>query len=118
MGIIELEGMHFYAYHGFYESERVAGNEFRVDVTIETDCSLAAKSDNLEDALNYQTVFDRVKEEMQAKSNLLEHLANRILDALFNEFPASQYIKVKVSKLNPPMGGQVEKASITLERNK
>lgn len=117
-GIIELEGMHFYAYHGFYESERVAGNEFLVDVTLEADCSLAAKSDNLEDTLNYQAVFDRVKQEMQVKSHLLEHVANRILDALFIEFPASQHIKVKVSKLNPPMGGQVEKASITLELNK
>ncbi len=116
MGIIELEGMHFYAYHGFFESERIAGNEFLVDVFIKTDCSLAAKSDNLEDALNYQAVFDLVKEEMQIKSHLLEHVANRILEALYSEFPASQHIKVKISKLNPPMGGQVEKASITLER--
>lgn len=116
MGTIELEGMHFYAYHGFFESERIAGNEFLVDVLIKTDCSLAANSDNLEDALNYQAVFDLVKEEMQIKSHLLEHVAKRIIDALYREFPASQHIKVKVSKLNPPMGGQVEKASITLER--
>ncbi len=116
MGIIELEGMHFFAYHGFYESERMAGNEFTVDVTIETDCSLAAQSDNLDDALNYQSVFDLVKQEMQVKSFLLEHVAGRILDALHEAFPGVQHIKVKVAKLNPPMGGEVEKASITLAR--
>lgn len=116
MGIIELEGMHFYAYHGFFESERIAGNEFIVDVTIKTDCSLAAESDNLEDALNYQLVFDLVKKEMQVTSHLLEHVAKRILNALWGEFPAALHIKVKVSKLNPPMGGQVKRASITLEQ--
>ena len=118
MGIIELEGMRFYAWHGYYESERIIGNEFLVDVTIETDCSLAAKSDKLEDALNYQAVFDLVKKEMQVISHLLEHVANRILDTLFMEFPKVQGIKVKISKLNPPMGGQVEKASITMWRKK
>ncbi len=116
MGIIELEGMHFFAYHGFYESERVAGNEFIVDVTIETDCSPAAKSDNLEDALNYQLVYDLVKREMEVKSHLLEHVANRIVDALYNQFKKVQSIKVKVSKMNPPMGGQIKKASVTLMR--
>ena len=115
-GIIELEGMNFFAYHGYYESERMAGNEFTVDVTIETDCSPAAKSDNLEDALNYQLVYDVVKQQMQIKSHLLEHVAGRILDALCNEFTKVQRIKVKVSKMNPPMGGEVKKASITLQR--
>ncbi|MGC9355356.1 MAG: dihydroneopterin aldolase, partial [Mariniphaga sp.] len=54
MGIVEIEGMRFYAYHGHFEAERVVGNEFQVDVQLETDCEAAATSDNLEDALNYQ----------------------------------------------------------------
>jgi dihydroneopterin aldolase len=116
MGIIEIEGMRFYAYHGHFEAERVVGNEFQVDVQLETDCEPAAASDNLEDALNYQAVYDLIKREMQLKSQLLEHVAGRILDALFNEFPSIQKAKIKVSKLNPPMGGQIEKASVTLMR--
>jgi len=116
MGVIEIEGMHFYAYHGHFEAERVVGNEFRVDVTLETDCLKAAASDNLEDALNYQAVYDLIKQEMLVKSHLLEHVAGRILDALFNEFPSIQKAKIKVSKINPPMGGQIEKASVTLKR--
>jgi|SRR5690554_1020988 len=116
MGIVEIEGMRFYAYHGHFEAERVVGNEFLVDVGIETECAAAAASDNLEDALNYQAVYDLVKREMQVKSHLLEHVAKRILDALYAEFSAIEKAKVKVSKLNPPMGGQIEKASVTLVR--
>jgi 7,8-dihydroneopterin aldolase/epimerase/oxygenase len=116
MGIVEIEGMHFYAYHGHFEAERIVGNEFLVDVWLKTNCSEAAVTDNLEDALNYQAVYDLVKKEMQVKSHLLEHVAGRILDALAAEFPSIQKAKIKVSKLNPPMGGQIEKASVTLIR--
>lgn len=116
MGIVELEGMHFYAYHGHFEAERIVGNEFLVDVSLETDCLKAAASDNLEDALNYQAVYDIVKQVMHEKSHLLEHVAGRILDTLFTEFSSIQKAKVKISKLNPPMGGQIEKASVSLFR--
>ncbi len=113
-GIIEIEGMKFYAYHGYFESERIVGNEFVVDISIETDCSAAAASDSLEDALNYQSVYDLVKREMQVKSFLLEHVAGRILITLQTEFPNIQNARIKVSKVNPPMGGEVENASVTL----
>ncbi|SHF03000.1 dihydroneopterin aldolase [Mariniphaga anaerophila] len=116
MGIVEIEGMRFYAYHGHFEAERIVGNEFLVDVSLEADCSAAADSDNLEDALNYQAVYDLVKREMQVKSHLLEHVAGRILDALYIQFPSIEKARIKVSKLNPPMGGQIEKASVTLFR--
>ncbi len=118
MCIIELEGLHFYAFHGYYESERIIGNEFVVNVSVETDCTLAGQTDQLEDALNYQQVYDVVKKEMGIKSNLLEHVAQRILDSLWKSFPGLESIAVKVTKLNPPMGGEVEKASVTLRQRK
>lgn len=118
MGIIELEGLHFYAYHGYYESERIIGNEFVVNVSVETDCTLAGQTDQLEDALNYQQVYDIVKKEMGIKSNLLEHVAQRIVDSLRKSFPEVESIMVKVTKLNPPMGGEVAKASVTLRQRK
>jgi 7,8-dihydroneopterin aldolase/epimerase/oxygenase len=116
MGIVEIEGMHFYAYHGHYEEERIAGNQFLVDVMLETDCAPAAASDDLDDAVNYQAVYDCIKVEMQKSSHLLEHVAQRILDALFMEFPSIHKAKVKVSKLNPSMGGEIDKVSVTLSR--
>lgn len=116
MGIIEIEGMEFYAYHGHFAEEQIVGNRFIVHLTLATDCEKAAQSDDLEDALNYQTLYLIVKEEMQIKSRLLENVAGRILDRLFNSFDGIENAKVKISKLNPPMGGQIEKVSVTLER--
>jgi len=116
MGVIELEGMEFYAYHGHFAKEQIVGNRFIVDLTLFTDCTMAAKSDELIDALNYQSAYLIVKEEMQIKSHLLEHVAERILKHLYVDFETIEKAKIKISKLNPPMGGQIEKVSVTLER--
>lgn len=114
MGQIELEGMEFYACHGYYPSEKKIGAKFIVNLTITTDCEKAGRSDKLEDTLNYQKAYQLVKEEMAITSDLLEHVATRILDRLYHEIPEIKQAKVKISKMNPPMGGQIEKVSFTL----
>ncbi len=116
MGLIRIEQMEFYSFHGCYEEERIVGNRFMVDLELETDCSEPAKTDNIRDALNYQTAYDLVKEEMKSKSYLLEHIAGRILDRLFTEFSRLERASVKVTKLNPPMGGKIKAVSVELER--
>jgi len=114
--MIEIEGMEFYAYHGHFSAEQVVGNRFIVNLTLITDCSKAAQSDDLADALDYQIACGVVQEEMQIKSHLLEHVAQRILDRLYVECPSIEKAKIKISKLNPPMGGEIEKVSVTLEQ--
>ena len=116
MGIIQIEGMLFYAFHGHYEVEQLVGNEYRIDIKIKTDCEKAADTDNLEDAMNYQTIYKIIQKEMDFTSKLLENVAGRILDALYLEFAQIQKIKLKISKLNPSMGGEIEKVSIILKR--
>lgn len=116
MAIIELENMEFYSYHGCFKEEQVVGNHFIIDLSIETDTTLAQQSDNLHDTVNYQAVYNLVRKEMEKKSKLLEHVAERILTALFANFKTITSIKVKVSKVNPPMGGKVQKVSVTLNR--
>jgi dihydroneopterin aldolase len=116
MSLIEIEGMKFYAFHGHFESEQIVGNDFLVNLRIETDCSKAAHSDNLNDALNYQTAYEIVKKEMEITSHLLENVAKRILDNLHGHFATIAKAEVKISKMNPPMGGQIEKVSVTLSR--
>ncbi len=114
--MIEIEGMEFYAFHGYYPSERQIGNRFVVSLSIKTDCSISGKSDRLEDALNYQEVYNLVKKEMNTPSNLLEHVCTRILDALYASFPCIEQATVKLSKINPPMGGRIEKVSVSLTK--
>ncbi|WP_159518737.1 dihydroneopterin aldolase [Sunxiuqinia indica] len=116
MGQIDLEGLEFYAYHGHYPIEKEVGNKFIVNVSIETDCEAAGKSDRLEDALDYQKVYELIKQEMAITSDLLENVATRILNQLYAGFSVIEHARVKISKMNPPMGGQIEKVSVTLSR--
>jgi dihydroneopterin aldolase len=108
--------MEFYSFHGHFKEERIVGNKFIVNVTIETDMKLPAASDNLKDAVNYQRVYDIVKAQMEMKSHLLEHIAGRILDAIYSEMTGIEKVTVKVSKMNPPMGGKIGSVSIMLTR--
>lgn len=111
-----LEGMEFYAYHGCFKEEQLIGNRFIVDLEVEVETSGAEVSDRLHDTVNYQAVYQKVKEAMEHKSHLLEHLAGRILDNIREEFPGIGYMKLKVSKMNPPMGGRMKCVSISIER--
>ena len=116
MGKILIERMEFYAFHGHYQEEQIVGNRFLVDLEIDADMTKPAASDNLEDAVNYQVAYKLVKQEMKKKSSLLENIARRILDAVFDEFPDIGEAKVTIRKMNPPMGGQMRAVSVTLER--
>ncbi len=116
MGFIVIENMEFYSFHGHFKEERIVGNKFLVDLTIETDMKVPAESDNLKDAVNYQRVYELVKQQMELKSHLLEHIAGRILDAIYAEIEGINRVTVKVSKMNPPMGGKIKSVSVVMER--
>lgn len=115
-GVIEIEEMEFYAFHGCYKEEQIVGNRFLVDLTFETDVYAATESDSIEDTISYLEVYTIVDEQMKITSHILEHVAQRIIDAITERFsPLLTHIKVKVSKCNPPLGGHVKKVSVTLE---
>jgi 7,8-dihydroneopterin aldolase/epimerase/oxygenase len=116
MGLILIENMEFYAFHGHFKEEQIVGNKFLVDLTIETDMSIPSKSDSLKDAVNYQKAYQLVKAEMEKKSYLLENIAGRILDALYLEMSGIKKATIKVSKMNPPMGGKIGSVSVVMER--
>ena len=116
MGLIQIENMEFYSFHGHFKEERIVGNKFLVDLTIETDMTIPAESDNLKDAVNYQRAYEIVKQQMNMKSYLLEHIAGCILDAIYAEMEGIKKVTVKVSKMNPPMGGKIGSVSVILSR--
>lgn len=115
-GIIEIENMEFYAYHGCFEEEAIVGNKFLVNLTIEMNPDVPAQTDSINDAVNYQLAYFIVKREMAIRSHLLEHVGGRIVDALYKELAGIQKVAVKVSKMNPPMGGPIQKVSVTVVR--
>jgi len=116
MSLIQLEGMEFFSYHGCFKEEQVIGTKFIVDLLIEIDTIEAEKEDDLTKTLNYLTVYQLVKGQMAIKSKLLENIAKRILDELYLKFPEIKFAKVKVSKINPPLGGKLNSVSLTLSR--
>jgi 7,8-dihydroneopterin aldolase/epimerase/oxygenase len=116
MGVIELENMEFFAFHGCFREEQVVGNSFMVNVRLEGNYSIPSDSDNIADAVNYQIIFNLVKEQMATTSHLLEHVAKRILDAIYETYPDLEKASVKISKVNPPLGGQTKQVSVTLSR--
>ncbi len=116
MSLIKLEGMEFFAYHGCFKEEQIIGTKFRVDLTIETDVEQAAIHDDLHLTINYLSVYQMVKKQMEIKSKLLENVGKRILDELYNQFQGVIKAEVKVSKLNPPLGGKLDCVSLTFSR--
>jgi len=113
-GRIILEGLEFHAYHGVYPHERDSGNWFEVDIAIETDFSDGARTDELSGTVNYETLFRIIKEEMEKPSKLLETVAAGIADNVLLQLPKVTSVELKISKLNPPIGGKCRKAAISL----
>ncbi|MCW3083144.1 MAG: dihydroneopterin aldolase [Bacteroidetes bacterium] len=114
MNTILVEGINIYAHHGCLEEEGRIGCNYVVDVTMETDFTEAAKTDDLTKTIDYVIVYNIVKAEMAIRSKLIEHVGQRIVDTLKKEFAAIKVLSVKVSKINPPMHGHVDKVSVVI----
>ena len=115
MALITINDMRFYAHHGCFDQERVIGTHFRVDLSFTTDTSKAEMSDNIVDTVSYLDVYQVVKAEMMTPSHLLEHVARRVGERVLADFSSVDTVNVKVSKLNPPLGGQMDSVSVTLD---
>lgn len=115
---IELTGMRFHAFHGCLAAEREKGNLFIVDFKCGYDIGKAACSDDLADTLDYGEIYDIVAREMAVPSNLLEHVAGRIVDAIRSAHPEIESFSVSVSKQNPPVAGEAGWSKVTIRSEK
>jgi dihydroneopterin aldolase len=118
MGSIKVSGIKLYAYHGCMPEEEIIGRWYEVDVEAQVDTSAAEKSDKLSDTVNYAIIVDIVRREMNVRSKLVEHVVRRIIDSLLKEFLLIEEVKVKVSKLNPPVKGEVDRFSVELKQKR
>lgn len=116
MGVIKLKNIRVFAYHGCLAEEGKIGSDYRVDLKVYADLSHSAKTDKLADTVDYVHLNRIVKQEMAIRSKLLEHVAERILKRIMEELIMVQKAKVDVSKINPPIGGNV--AMVTVSRSK
>ncbi len=102
---IELRNLTFHARHGLLPEERLLGNSFTVDLTLDVDISHAVTTEQLIGKINYAEVYKVVSDEMKIPSLLLEHVCGRIGTALLHHFPTLQQVQVSVTKHNPPIEG-------------
>ena len=115
MGIIKLKNIRTYSYHGCLIEEGKIGSDYTVNLEVKTDLRKSSITDDLKDTVDYVLLNRIVVEEMAIRSDLLEHVAHRILTRIFEEIPEISRIVVAVSKLNPPIGGDVESVTIEME---
>jgi 7,8-dihydroneopterin aldolase/epimerase/oxygenase len=116
MGTIALEGLEFFAYHGFYKEERKVGNKYSVDIKVELDFSEAARKDALSETLDYEALYKLIQQVMQKPAKLLEHIAHEIIGQTYIQFHNVKAMEVSVAKHNPPVGGVCKWAKVTLKK--
>lgn len=118
MGVIKLKNIRTFSYHGCLIEEGKIGSDYTVDLEIKTDLQRSAKTDKLADTVDYVLLNRIVVEEMAIRSELLESVAQRIIDRILSELPTVKKVIVAVSKLNPPIGGDVEAVTIEMEESR
>lgn len=115
-GIIQINNVKLYAYHGCLEEEALIGANYIVDIEIFTDYSLAAKNDDLKMTVDYCDVYQIVKREMKIRSKLIEHAAERIANALKKEIDGIDKVNVQLTKIAPPVNGDVGSVSVIITK--
>lgn len=114
MALITLEKLRFYAYHGVHEAEQVLGGEFELDIQVKAGIDKAAAKDAVEETINYETIYQLCKLEMANRYKLLETVVVKIADRMKSQFPAPamEALRVRIRKINPPLGGRVEASAV------
>jgi len=118
MDKIAVEGIRLYGYHGCLDEEGKIGTEYEITVYVWGDISQSFRSDNLHDTMDYVNINSIVQEHVSKRAKLIETVAQQISDTIFTEMPKVKKLKIKLSKLNPPINGDVKMVSIELKRQR
>lgn len=113
---IILEDLKIHAFHGVLPEEGLIGNTFIINAELHADLTQATETDALQDTINYALVNDIIHAEMAIPSQLLEHVIGRIITKLKSEFPQLSFVRIKLTKTNPPMKGEMKGVSVEMER--
>tara|TARA_B110000003_G_scaffold50292_1_gene49278 strand:- start:283 stop:648 length:366 start_codon:yes stop_codon:yes gene_type:complete len=118
MGRIYLKGVKIYAFHGCLKEENIIGSNYKIHLMVKTDMVKSSKSDTLIDTIDYSSLYKIIEKEMSIPSSLIENVCERILNTLFNSFSSITKASLKISKLNPPIDGDVKEVSIKKKRKR
>ena len=115
MGIISVKGIKLFCYHGCMPEEEKIGGWYETDVEAEVEMNEAIRTDDLSKTVDYAEINQIVRNEMSIRSELVEHVAGRIAKTLLQQIPRINEVAVTVSKLHPPVEGEVERFSVSIK---
>ena len=118
MDKIYLKNIKIYAYHGCMEEEKKIGSDYLVNLIVHADLSLSCKSDKLIDTVDYVALLNIVKNQMKMRANLLENVADRVVNEIISQFPSVKKAVIKIAKLNPPINGEVDEVAVRREKKR
>lgn len=119
MDIIQVNGIKVYGYHGAIQAEREIGQYFIIDVSLFVDLTSASKTDVLNETINYAEVYQLIETDVKNNPvNLIEHVAGRVIEKLFDTYDKINEIKLTVTKPSPPIDGHYDNVSVTLHRKR
>lgn len=116
---ILLEGIHGFGYHGLFEHERINGQDFFVDVTLEVNLQAASVSDEIEDTINYAEISDLVAAEITSNPvSLIEKLAGRIAERILTSYSKIDSVMVTVHKPQAPVTATLKDIAVQITRTR
>lgn len=114
MGLITVEGIRVFAYHGHLKEEAFLGGHFIVNVWVTADTSEVERTDDLKDTIDYVKIIEIVKEQMAIRADMIEVPAKRIADTILS-LNKVQKVKVELEKIQPPIDAAFDKISVTIK---
>ncbi len=116
MGKLHLQNIKIFAYHGCMQVEEMIGSFYEVNLMVKADLTTVSNTDHITDTVNYVELNRIIHEQMAIISKTIEHVGNRILNEIGIVLPQVQFAEISISKINPPVYGDMEKFTVILER--
>ncbi|MGH2564994.1 MAG: dihydroneopterin aldolase, partial [Ginsengibacter sp.] len=104
MIVVHLHDLHFNAFHGIHEEEKVLGNDYIIDVSVEFH-EEEQVIHSINDTINYVDIYNIIRERMSVPTPLLETVVMEIGNEIHNEFPQVRSINIYIKKVHPPIEG-------------
>lgn len=119
MDKILIRGLNLFAYHGVNPEEKENGQNFIFDIDLHVDMTAAAKSDNVEDTVNYAKVVKTVRRVFTAeKYDLIEKCADVVANAILDEYPSVFAVDVLLKKPQAPVNAEFDYMGVQVHRER
>ena len=116
MDKIIIHNLRIPAKHGVYDFEKDKGGLFELDVEMYTDLSIAGKSDNLKDTVDYDEAVLLITTLFNEKDyNLIETVGEKISTELLNKY-SIQKVVIRIRKPHAPIMANLDTVEVEIIR--